>query len=205
MLKSTSPTPFPSWSNHAQYGFGRLTPPTSSLLLRRASPEDLVFSVQASPCNPRGVSGQPRGLLDEEDAVQGSAEYYTELRMTRFFEQGDVAVGDGKWRTGHPPHVFSHPDRTGNAVAYELELCRAEHLWTWKNKLARTHPSMTVICRSGWRHRLPTQHVSLLRPSLAWSQSESPYQPAAMGLSTLYSWSSTPLQHLGLRLGTVGI
>ena len=124
---------------YALFQAGLTTPSTdweidaapSSLLLRRGIPEDLVFSV-------RSVSMQPPLTLaanlvvtldPKEDAVQGSAEYYTELRMNRFFEQGDVAVGDGKNGEQVIPLTYSHiPTGPESAVAYELELCRAERL-----------------------------------------------------------------------------
>ena len=65
-----------------------------------------------------------------EEAVQGSAEYYTDLRMNRFFEQGDTAVTpptDNGAQTF--PITYSHiPVGPESAVAYELELCRAERL-----------------------------------------------------------------------------
>ncbi len=65
-----------------------------------------------------------------EEAVQGSAEYYTDLRMNRFFEQGDTAVSpptDNGAQTF--PITYSHiPVGPESAVAYELELCRAERL-----------------------------------------------------------------------------
>ena len=49
--------------------------------------------------------------------------------MNRFFEQGDVAVGDGKNGEQVIPITYSHiPTGPESAVAYELELCRAERL-----------------------------------------------------------------------------
>ena len=103
----------------------------SSLLLRRGIPEDLVFTI-------RGVNMQPPLTLaanlvvtldPKEEAVQGSAEYYTELQMNRFFEQGDAAVNDGKDGEQVFPITYSHiPAGPESAVAYELELCRAERL-----------------------------------------------------------------------------
>ncbi|MGB2167857.1 MAG: NEW3 domain-containing protein [Poseidonia sp.] len=65
-----------------------------------------------------------------EAAVQGSAEYYTDLRMNRFFEFGDTSVTPP---SDNGPQsfsiVYSHiPMGPESAVAYELELCRAERL-----------------------------------------------------------------------------
>ena len=69
--------------------------------------------------------------LDPVDAaVQGSAEYYTDLRMDRFFEYGDTYVTPPRDNSPQPFEIeYSHiPSGPETAVAYELELCRAERL-----------------------------------------------------------------------------
>jgi hypothetical protein len=65
-----------------------------------------------------------------EVAVQGSAEYYTDLRMNRFFELGDTSVNPPSDNGEQVfPIVYSHiPTGPESSVAYEVELCRAERL-----------------------------------------------------------------------------
>ena len=104
----------------------------STLLLRRGIPEDLTFTVRSVAIEPplTLVANLVVTLEPVEEAVQGSAEYYTDLRMNRFFEQGDTAVSpptDNGAQTF--PITYSHiPVGPESAVAYELELCRAERL-----------------------------------------------------------------------------
>jgi hypothetical protein len=65
-----------------------------------------------------------------DESVQGSAEYYTDLRMDRFFELTDESV------TPPPNHgeqlipiLYSHiPTGQESAASYEVELCLAERL-----------------------------------------------------------------------------
>ena len=66
----------------------------STLLLRRGIPEDLTFTIRSVAIEPplTLVANLVVTLEPVEEAVQGSAEYYTDLRMNRFFEQGDTAV-----------------------------------------------------------------------------------------------------------------
>ncbi|MGB1766839.1 MAG: NEW3 domain-containing protein, partial [Poseidonia sp.] len=104
----------------------------STLLLRRGIPEDLTFTIRSVAIEPplTLVANLVVTLEPVEEAVQGSAEYYTDLRMNRFFEQGDTAVSpptDNGAQTF--PITYSHiPVGPESAVAYELELCRAERL-----------------------------------------------------------------------------
>jgi hypothetical protein len=104
----------------------------SSILLRRGVPEDLTFTVRSVAIKPplTLAANFVFNLQPMEEAVQGSAEYYTELRMNRFFEQGDAAVtppaDNGEQVL---PITYSHiPSGPESAAAYELELCRAERL-----------------------------------------------------------------------------
>ena len=89
-----------------------------------------------------------------EEAVQGSAEYYTDLRMNRFFELGDTSVTPP--RDNGPQSfsiVYSHiPTGPESAVAYELELCRAERLLTWMIS-ARTPRCTVGRLPFGWTTR----------------------------------------------------
>ena len=104
----------------------------SSLLLRRGIPEDLTFTVRSVAIEPPlTLAANLVITLDpKEAAVQGSAEYTTELRMNRFFEQGDTAVTPPSDNGEQVfPITYSHiPVGPESAVAYELELCRAERL-----------------------------------------------------------------------------
>ena len=103
-----------------------------TLTLDRNVPTSFTFKV-------RSVATQPPltlaanlvvGLDPVEAAVQGSAEYYTELRMDRFFEISDTPVEPPKDNGAQPfSIVYSHiPTGPESSVAYELELCRAERL-----------------------------------------------------------------------------
>ncbi len=104
----------------------------SSILLRRGVAENLVFTIRSVAIQPplTLAANLVVALDPKEETVQGSAEYYTELRMNRFFEQGDTAVtppADNGEQTF--PITYSHiPTGPESAVAYELELCRAERL-----------------------------------------------------------------------------
>ena len=104
----------------------------SSLTLYRGIPTDLTFSVRSTEIKPALTLAANLLVTVEpvEDDVQGSAEYSTELRMNRFFERGDTEVVPPTSGTEVIiPLEYSHiPTGPESAVAYELELCRAERL-----------------------------------------------------------------------------
>ena len=100
----------------------------STLVLERGAPKSFQFSVRnVAPEPPLTLAANLIVTLDPvEDAVQGSAEYYTDLRMNRFFEYNDASVLPGEQVE---KIIYSHiPTGPESAVAYEIELCRAERL-----------------------------------------------------------------------------
>ena len=108
-----------------------LASPTT-LFLERGKATPFSFSVSSVATQPPlTLAANLIVTLDPvEVAVQGSAEYYTDLRMNRFFELGDTSVnppsGNGEQVF---PIVYSHiPTGPESSVAYEVELCRAERL-----------------------------------------------------------------------------
>ena len=104
----------------------------SSILLERGVPTELTFTVRSVAIKPplTLAANLVFTLEPKEEAVQGSAEYYTELRMNRFFEQGDTFVTPPQDKGEQVlPITYSHiPSGPESAAAYELELCRAERL-----------------------------------------------------------------------------
>ncbi len=101
----------------------------TTLLLERGVPTDFSFSVSSvAPEPPLTLAANLIVTLDPvEEAVQGSAQYYTDLRMNRFFEYDDTPVKPPGEKVF--PIVYSHiPTGPESAVAYEIELCRAERL-----------------------------------------------------------------------------
>ena len=101
----------------------------STLLLKQNVPTAFTFVVRAVAPQPAlTLAANLIVSLDPVDEnVQGSAEYYTDLRMDRFHENGDTAINP----TGPTVYSidYSHiPTGPESAVAYELELCKAERL-----------------------------------------------------------------------------
>ncbi|MEE3084896.1 MAG: hypothetical protein VX330_05450, partial [Candidatus Thermoplasmatota archaeon] len=104
----------------------------NTLFLPRGQSVPFSFSItNVAPQPPLTLAANFILTLDPVDtAVQGSAEYYTDLRMDRFFEYGDTYVTPPRDNTPQPFEIeYSHiPSGPETAVAYELELCRAERL-----------------------------------------------------------------------------
>jgi uncharacterized membrane protein len=101
----------------------------STIMLQRNTPTQLSFVVRSvAPQPPLTLAANLILSLDPVDEnVQGSAAYYTELRMDRFHQESETPVNP------IGPTVFtidySHiPTGPESAVAYELELCAAERL-----------------------------------------------------------------------------
>ncbi len=104
----------------------------STLTLKRGEATPFSFSVSSVATQPPlTLAANLIVTVDPvEEAVQGSAEYYTDLRMNRFFELGDTSVTPPS-NNGEQtfPIVYSHiPTGPESSVAYEVELCRAERL-----------------------------------------------------------------------------
>ena len=108
-----------------------LASPTT-LFLERGKATPFSFSVSSVATQPPlTLAANLIVTLDPvEVAVQGSAEYYTDLRMNRFFELGDTSVNPPSDNGEQVfPIVYSHiPTGPESSVAYEVELCRAERL-----------------------------------------------------------------------------
>ena len=104
----------------------------NTLFLPRGQSVPFSFSItNVAPQPPLTLAANFILTLDPVDtAVQGSAEYYTDLRMDRFFEYGDTYVTPPRDNSPQPFEIeYSHiPSGPETAVAYELELCRAERL-----------------------------------------------------------------------------
>ena len=104
----------------------------STLFLERGKATAFSFSVSSVATQPPlTLAANLIVTLDPiEVAVQGSAEYYTDLRMNRFFELGDTSVNPPSDNGQQVfPIVYSHiPTGPESSVAYEVELCRAERL-----------------------------------------------------------------------------
>ena len=104
----------------------------STLELKRDVPTQLSFVVRSTATEPAlTLAANLIVSLDPVDAaVQGSAEYYTDLRMDRFFELSDTPVSPPQDNGPRAyPIVYSHiPTGPESSVAYELELCRADRL-----------------------------------------------------------------------------
>lgn len=101
----------------------------STLMLKLNTPTQLTFSVRSVAAQPPlTLAANLIVALDPIDEnVQGSAAYYTDLRMDRFHQEAETPVNP------IGPTVFtidySHiPTGPESAVAYELELCGAERL-----------------------------------------------------------------------------
>jgi hypothetical protein len=141
----------------------------STLTLERGVATPFSFSVSSVATQPPlTLAANLIVTLDPiEVAVQGSAEYYTDLRMNRFFELGDTSVNPPS-DNGEQifPIVYSHiPTGPENSVAYEVELCRAERLidvdalgenaskygWTFAIRVDNTdYPlNMSAFCPQG--------------------------------------------------------
>ena len=141
----------------------------STLMLERGVATPFSFSVSSVATQPPlTLAANLIVTIDPiEEAVQGSAEYYTDLRMNRFFELGDTSVTPPS-DNGEQifPIVYSHiPTGPENSVAYEVELCRAERLidvdalgenaskygWTFAIRVDNTdYPlNMSAFCPQG--------------------------------------------------------
>ena len=100
--------------------------------MKRDVPTQLSFVVRSTATEPAlTLAANLIVSLDPVDAaVQGSAEYYTDLRMDRFFELSDTPVSPPQDNGPRAyPIVYSHiPTGPESSVAYELELCRADRL-----------------------------------------------------------------------------
>ena len=106
------------------------------------------------------------GVSPVDDDVIGSAEFTTNLRMSRFFELGDTDVTPSRTGGAEPYQIiYSHiPTGVSSAVAYEVELCSANRLlnfntlqqnaslyeWTFTIRVGDTdYPlDLTQICGS---------------------------------------------------------
>ena len=101
------------------------------ITLERNVATSLSFSVDNTALEPPlTLAANLIVKLDPVDAnVQGSAEYYTELGMNRFFSMGDTEVEGAEGVDQTFSITYSHiPTGLESAVAYELELCRVNRL-----------------------------------------------------------------------------
>ena len=101
----------------------------STLMLPRNVPTSLQFVVRSTaPQPPLTLAANLIVSLDPIDEnVQGSAEYYTDLRMDRFHQEAETPVnpiGEVVFDIEYS-HIPTGPE---SAVAYEVELCGAERL-----------------------------------------------------------------------------
>jgi uncharacterized membrane protein len=103
-----------------------------TLFLERGTATPFTFKVRSVAIQPplTAAANLIFSLNPIDESVQGSAEYYTDLRMDRFFELTDESV------TPPPNHgeqlipiLYSHiPTGQESAASYEVELCLAERL-----------------------------------------------------------------------------
>ena len=99
-----------------------------TLMLPRNVPTSLTFEVESVATQPPLTLAANLILrLDPVDEnVQGSAEYYTDLRMDRFHQEAVASPPPGE--TVYAIEYSHIPTGLESAVAYELELCGAERL-----------------------------------------------------------------------------
>ncbi len=104
----------------------------SRVSLPMGVPVDVSFTVQGTATQPALTlaANLVLSLEPTDPDVIGSAAYYTDLGMDRFFEIGDTDVQPPQGGGAAPYQItYSHiPSGTIEAVAYEVELCAAQRL-----------------------------------------------------------------------------
>ena len=108
----------------------------TTLLLELNVPTRLTFKVvNVAIQPPLTLAANLIVQLDPVDPnVRGGAEYYTELGMNRFFSQGTAVLQGHGQEEETTTIMYSHiPSGQESAVAYELELCRANRLRDFNN------------------------------------------------------------------------
>ena len=108
----------------------------TTLLLELNVPTRLTFKVvNVAIQPPLTLAANLIVQLDPVDPnVRGGAEYYTELGMNRFFSQGTAVLQGHGQEEETTTIMYSHiPSGQESAVAYELELCRANRLRDFDN------------------------------------------------------------------------
>tara|TARA_B110000444_G_scaffold261499_1_gene314279 strand:- start:64657 stop:69576 length:4920 start_codon:yes stop_codon:yes gene_type:complete len=120
---------------------GGLATPTTDWVIVSPAPETLnleqgrtttfTFSVQSTKADPdlTLAANLAVKLTPTDAAVEGSAEFFTNLKMDRFFEVSDTKVDPTGGTSITYPIQYSHiPNGPGTPVAYEVELCKSERL-----------------------------------------------------------------------------
>lgn len=120
---------------------GGLATPTTDWVIVSPAPETLnlkqgltttfTFSVQSTKSDPdlTLAANLAVKLTPTDAAVEGSAEFFTNLKMDRFFEVSDTKVDPTGGTSITYPIQYSHiPNGPGTPVAYEVELCKSERL-----------------------------------------------------------------------------
>ena len=123
LLKGGLATPTTDWVIKNPY-------PTT-LFLPRGEPVSLTFTIEATKPDPdlTLAANLAVKLTPTDASVEGSAEFYTDLKMERFFEMSDTDVDYGKGTSIMYDILYSHiPNGPSTPVAYELELCKAVRL-----------------------------------------------------------------------------
>lgn len=122
-----------------------VSPAPETLNLVQGVPTSFTFSVQSTKADPdlTLAANLAVKLTPTDSAVEGSAEYFTNLKMSRFFEVSDTKVEPTGGSSINYPIQYSHiPNGPGTPVAYEVELCKAERLldFTSLGQDATLHP-----------------------------------------------------------------
>ncbi|MBQ70945.1 MAG: hypothetical protein CMA65_05600 [Euryarchaeota archaeon] len=123
LLKGGLATPTTDWV--------LVNPSPDSLFLPRGEPVTLTFTIEATKPDPdlTLAANLAVKLTPTDTSVEGSAEFFTNLKMERFFELSDTQVDYGKGTSIMYDITYSHiPNGPGTPVAYEVELCQAVRL-----------------------------------------------------------------------------
>ena len=120
---------------------GGLATPSTDWVIVGGAPETLTlpqgrvttfqFSVQSTNAEPdlTLAANLAVKLTPTDTGIEGSAEFFTNLMMNRFFEVRDEKVNPGDGTSVTFPIQYSHiPNGPGLPVAYEVELCKSERL-----------------------------------------------------------------------------
>ena len=123
LLKGGLATPTTDWAI--------VNPAPASLFLPRGEAVSFIFTIEATEPEPdlTFAANLAVKLTPSDTAIEGSAEFFTNLKMERFFEVSDTAVdlGGGSHIIYDIP--YSHiPNGPGTPVAYEIEMCSAVRL-----------------------------------------------------------------------------
>ena len=108
-----------------------VSPAPETLLLPQGRATSFTFSIQSTNTEPDLTLAANLAVkfTPTDTDVEGSAEFFTDLTMNRFFEVSDTKVNPGDGISATYPISYSHiPNGPGVPVAYEVELCKSERL-----------------------------------------------------------------------------